>query len=604
MGSSYSTLQPVKLLISGIEFLSLHPADRQDARRSFKVGSDSSISFTLYIQFVIQGNLDTLSTRSLYPSLIFFEKNNTMPASQQKRLSRSKSCGRQPERELRSASTYANAHLSNRRKELSPARGYKLPVDEVNKEATEVSHNESVSLYASTESAESNIRVMDNKLPLASTSLQPGDPNSSERGTAPSGQVSDNRGSGFTISTPTSPTTEEGLDQLHQAKEDPARALLMVLAELKEIKSQMIELRKTEAVTASLVEQLAANKSKVNDLESRISKDETKVQHLNDNLADLKNRVAQQDTHFSELKSKVAKMGEDVTPLRTKVDQQEKKVDELKSFKDEVTGSSERAIECMNNLVDTQREQVDTFNAGVKRIGNEWKKEVLDEVEKRLKKMEKEKGKQCNKEVMNEVEQRFQKMENDRYCNSLKDQAYRNRFNLVIMGLPEEEGKSSIQIVKQFFSDTLQAKNIDVNSAARLGAQITNDNTQARPVLVKFNKLPQRNRIWRKRKNIPDDGTNSKIRLQADRPKALREGIQTLYRVVAAASKIKQFQNIKVQDFQLVLKDEIYQITDLENLPKQIRPSMLASPKSDSHMVFFSRHSKLSNHFPAKFTIN
>lgn len=110
----------------------------------------------------------------------------------------------------------------------------------------------------------------------------------------------------------------------------------------------------------------------------------------------------------------------------------------------------------MNNLVDTQREQVDTFNSGVKRLGKEWQEEVLNEVEKRLQKIEQEKY--GNKEVMDEVEQRFQKMENERYCNSLKDQAYRNRFNLVVMGLPEQGEMSTIKIIKQFFSDTLQVK--------------------------------------------------------------------------------------------------------------------------------------------------
>lgn len=144
---------------------------------------------------------------------------------------------------------------------------------------------------------------------------------------------------------------------------------------------------------------------------------------------------------------------------------------------------------------------------------------------------------------------------------------------------------------------------MDVHSAARLGTQPITDSSYVRPILVKFNKLPHRNKIWRKRQNIPVDGTNSKIKIQADLPKALREGIQTLYRVVSAASKLEQFEDIKVQDFQLVLKEKTYQITDLETLPKLIRPSNLSSPKTDTHMVFFSRHSKLSNHFPAKFTI-
>lgn len=86
-------------------------------------------------------------------------------------------------------------------------------------------------------------------------------------------------------------------------------------------------------------------------------------------------------------------------------------------------------------------------------------------------------------------------------------------------------------------------------------------------------------------------------------PKALREGVQTLYKVAVSASKIKQFENAKVQNFQLITNDETYQITDLESLQKPIRSSRFASPKSDTHLVFFSKHARLTNHFPAKFTI-
>lgn len=60
----------------------------------------------------------------------------------------------------------------------------------------------------------------------------------------------------------------------------------------------------------------------------------------------------------------------------------------------------------MNELIDIQRQQVDTFNEGAKRLGEDWKREVLALVDMKLKK-EKEKA------------------ENEKYCQSLKDQAFR-----------------------------------------------------------------------------------------------------------------------------------------------------------------------------------
>lgn len=121
--------------------------------------------------------------------------------------------------------------------------------------------------------------------------------------------------------------------------------------------------------------------------------------------------------------------------------------------------------------------------------------------------------------------------------------------------------------------------------------------------MVKFNKLPHRNKVWRKRRALPEEGPNSKIRIQADLPKALRKRVQTLYRVATAASKIKPFEGAKVQDYQLVVNGETYQISDLEWLPEQVRLSTLATYRSETHLVFFSKDTTLSNHYPSNFTV-
>lgn len=173
----------------------------------------------------------------------------------------------------------------------------------------------------------------------------------------------------------------------------------------------------------------------------------------------------------------------------------------------------------------------------------------------------------------------------------------------MILGLGEDREKTTIQVTKNFFNDSLKIKNLDVHSASRLGVQSDSDRGYARPIIVSFNKLPHRNKVCRKRHAIPNKDTDPIIRIQADLPRALREGIQTLYRIVNAASKIDSFAETRVQDYQLVVNGEVYQITDLESLPKQLRPSTLASPKSDSHLAFFSKYLMLSNHHPSKFKV-
>lgn len=110
--------------------------------------------------------------------------------------------------------------------------------------------------------------------------------------------------------------------------------------------------------------------------------------------------------------------------------------------------------------------------------------------------------------------------------------------------------------------------------------------------------------MWRKRQNITGDNNNQKIRIHADLPKELREGIPILYKVAKAASKLTQFHTAKVSNYQLELDGQCFLPSQLEALPFEIRPSTLAAPRSEQALSFFSCNTILSNHFPSKFLID
>lgn len=512
-----------------------------------------------------------------------------MPTSKERR---SKSCGRQLERELRS--TGANSQgmpLAQRtgRSSRSPARRGILPLEEVNKEATEV-NNEDPKNVSQIISSTMSSRAASGEGINGSTNIPSIEQNKftakeiSEGGTTAG--VSDNRGSSINepIDTSDTPsTTDEDRDQIKRAKEDPGGAIVLVLQELQEIRKQMITLNKLESNTASIAEQLAATTNRTTVLESKINTTEAGVISLRENLSTLESGMAQHKGKQEEIETRVKELDGDYAPLKAQVKQHEGKINKLQNLKKELedfSESSEKNSHKMNELIETQRNQVDSFNGGAKQLEQKWKLDVMAEVEKR-----------------------FNKMENEKHCNELRAQAYKNRYNLVVLGLQEEREKSTMQVLKVFFKDTLQTQHLDIHSAERLGTQTEDSNSYARPIVVRFNKLPHRNKIWRKRKLIPNEGPHSKVRIHADLPKELREGIQTLYRVATAASKMESFEGIKIQDYQLVVNGETYQITDLEMLPQQIRPSTIASPQSDTHLVFFSKHTIFSNHYPSPFTI-
>lgn len=171
------------------------------------------------------------------------------------------------------------------------------------------------------------------------------------------------------------------------------------------------------------------------------------------------------------------------------------------------------------------------------------------------------------------------------------------------MGLAEDHELTTFQVALNFLKNSFKIKNLSIYSAYRVGTQPDRGSSYARPMIVTFNKLSQRNRIWRSRANFTNGSPEQRVRIHADLPKPLREGVQALYKLANAASKFEDFNSAKVRDYQLELNGETYQITDLETVPEPIRPSTLSAPRSDTHLVFYSKHAPYSNHFPSKFTI-
>lgn len=74
------------------------------------------------------------------------------------------------------------------------------------------------------------------------------------------------------------------------SREDPGRAILLVLAELKEIKTQMVELGKIESTTATLAEQLPSTIAKTGVLEKAVTSNKSLIEELSKDHYSLKKK--------------------------------------------------------------------------------------------------------------------------------------------------------------------------------------------------------------------------------------------------------------------------------------------------------------------------
>lgn len=234
----------------------------------------------------------------------------------------------------------------------------------------------------------------------------------------------------------------------------------------------------------------------------------------------------------------------------------------------------------MNELIEIQREQVEAFHT------------TVEKTEQRL-----------ALELEKKIDKKFEQLEQAAHFQSLREQAFKNRFNLVISGLAEDGQKSTTDLVSHFLTATLCIKDITIRTAVRIGPEPVGQHPYIRPILVTFQQVNHRNKVWRKRQTITGENDDQKIRIHADLPKVLREGIQLLYKVAKAASKLGSYDSVKVFNYQLELNGKLYQPHQLEDLPMEIRPSTISSPRSDNALAFFSCSSILSNHFLSEFTL-
>lgn len=470
------------------------------------------------------------------------------------RRTRNSSRGRSPPRGPPTATPNPHNNHLQPGDSLSPEHDKKLPSEDVNKVGS------------------SEISITHTVVPLPGAEGTPSLDNPTKSTTSALMKDSNPPTPGSGSETQTTTTTGLG-DNVHSkpgsnedSRDPPAppgvsdETLNLVLAELKEIKATMSSIHKID---------------KIEETTESISKE----------LSGISGRTSKLEEILESTSTKIRELGDDITALKTVTRKQDQSITALTKMKEEVAQITNKKVREMNELIDNQREQVENFQATAEKIEQNIEQNLSVEMDKK-------------------IEKKFQQLAQESHFQSLREQAFDKRSNLIITGLPEDEQKSTHDLVIEHLGTTLGIKDVTVKAAYRLGSAPADKSAYDRPTLVKFNNLQQRNRIWKKRQTITGENDNKKIRIQADLPKELREGVQMLYRVAKAATKMEQVQSARVFNYQLEIDGKLYQPSQLEDLPEAIRPSTIATPRSETSLAFFSKNSILSNHFPSEFTVN
>lgn len=351
-------------------------------------------------------------------------------------------------------------------------------------------------------------------------------------------------------------------------------ALATLTMELSAIRSRMDTLDKIELSISTLVNQFGGLVERTGKVESKVDSHSSQLTEVNAEIASLKETVEIQGKAIAKL-----------TTMKADLLKQNKEV------KADLVKQNKGITKEMNQLIDQQKNQVDSFLSTTKRIENSIYERVDQKVEVRVEEKVEEKVNQASQEASQEAS--FQ---------SLKNKAFAKRRNLVLTGMKEDDSKTTSTLVKEFFK-SMGADNLGIKEAYRIGQRQPDNSTYRRPILAEFNRLSDRNKVWRKRVRTPVVEGEQNARIQADLPKALRDEMNILYRVTRAAANFQDFKSAIVRSYAIQLNGREYNPTNLEQLPYPIRPSTISNPRSEAAIAFFSKYSPMSNHHPSPFNI-
>ena len=190
----------------------------------------------------------------------------------------------------------------------------------------------------------------------------------------------------------------------------------------------------------------------------------------------------------------------------------------------------------------------------------------------------------------------------------LRAEGYQRRVNLIFEGIEEggrrENDITLRQMMNNIFNKEMGINNVDIDVVHRVGM-----NTQRgpRPIIVRFARLDDRNKIWAARAKLREQNRrpSDKIWIKEDLPREAKEMNNMLYRSLnAARASGKYGNNVSVRNFKFYLNGLSYTTDELEELPVELRPSTLATRQNDTILIFFSKSTVLSNHFICEFTVD
>jgi hypothetical protein len=121
-----------------------------------------------------------------------------------------------------------------------------------------------------------------------------------------------------------------------------------------------------------------------------------------------------------------------------------------------------------------------------------------------------------------------------------------------------------------------------------------------RPIIVKCNTTADRDIIWKRKAELK----KTDYYISEDFPKDTERKRSILYPIMKLARSKEDYQGgVYLAGDKLVINKRKYTVDQLEDLPIELNPRLTSTQTIEDKTFFFSRHSPLSNHYPAPFVL-
>ena len=208
----------------------------------------------------------------------------------------------------------------------------------------------------------------------------------------------------------------------------------------------------------------------------------------------------------------------------------------------------------------------------------------------------------CLRQELTESKKQYHELEKKYVClheKIIEQENYSRRDNLVFEGVKEQPNEDLQYIMTNLFREMEVDKpeRIQVVRCHRLKYSPLNP----KPIIIRFGWFQDRQRVWDKRFNLKGKNVFVKENF-APETEAKRRIFYPIMKAARQQADIKKC--TLTHDGKLVLNSQVYTVNDLHKLPNNLKPEALCEQHGENAVVFFGRHSPLSNFYPARFQID